>query len=164
MNDQFYDIVDSQGNVVETAEEQRLAALQEASDTVDPVTDQAKEVVMEQAPKQLTIADIRKLNKVYVTVQCPIVAKCGHRLNLNTPPRHRNCESCWFAWLNEHGELVKTLVNTHVENPQIIVQVQGAKFLKRFRQFMSTLAAWQKQQEEANEQVESGNTGMGDGN
>jgi hypothetical protein len=93
-------------------------------------------------PKQeLTESEIRKLRKQYVTVQHPKVLVCKHTLDLSRQPKHRNCQHCWWAWLNNHGEIVQQLDEMHTSGQDaLIIQLQGEKFFKRFLQFMSTVA------------------------
>jgi hypothetical protein len=102
------------------------------------------------APKELTEADMRKLRKQYVTIQLPKVIACKHRLDLSRQPRHRNCEHCWWAWFNNHGEIVQQLDEMHTSGQDdVIIQLQGSKFFKRWLQFMSTVANFKLQQEAA---------------
>lgn len=194
---EFYDIVDSQGNIIETAEQQRLASLKprtlgamdhdecapwcdhnpnnhtekcedsfcdgwkcwekeglvrtnvetkeqrQAAQLTSATLPEETPAVLD--PKPLTDFDLRKLRKLYVTVQHPKVKACGHRLDMGRQPTHRNCESCWFAWFNEHGQIVQQLdemLQTHGE--ELIVKLQGKKFLHRWLQFMSTVAQWKQ--------------------
>lgn len=133
-SEQFYDVVDSTGEVVETAEQQQAA------------------IPLEREHVEPTPGELKKLRKQYVTIQHPRVVACQHRLDLSRQPRHRNCQSCWFAWLNEHGEIVQQLDEMHTSgNDAIIIQLQGSKFFKRWLQFMATVAQWKQQ--EQNEQV-----------
>jgi hypothetical protein len=142
MNEQFYDVVDSEGNVVETAEQQAKEA------TGDVLVVDAFE-----KPKEITPFEIRKLNKLYVTFKHPKVIACEHRLDLSKQPQHRNCEHCWMAWFQNHGEIVQQLDEMYQNHGEkLIVQLQGKKFYHRWRQFMSTVAQWQ-QVGEVNEQV-----------
>jgi len=138
---EFYDVVDSEGNVVETAEEQRI----EANENV-PV-----EIPLERPKPQLSPGEIKKLRKQYVTRRLPKVNICGHRLDLGSQPRHRNCQYCWFAWFQNHGEIVQQLDEMFVaDGGKLIIQLQGTKFFQRWRMFMATVAQWKKQMEEAN--------------
>lgn len=151
MSEQFYDVVDSSGNVVETAEEQKAQI--EAASTVVEVPEGIP--LVQEQPK-LTEDEIKKLRKQYITVQHPRVIGCKHRLDLSRQPRHRNCQTCWFAWFNNHGEVVQQLDEMHTAGGDtLIVQLQGKKFLHRWRQFMATVAQWQKVGEvtETNEQT-----------
>ncbi len=119
---QFYDVVDSDGTVIETAEEQH--------------------------PKPKPI-DIRRARKQYVTVQHPRVIPCGHKLDLSRKPIHINCPSCVFAWFQNHGEICQQLDEMYnVHGPDSIIQLQGIKFYKQWRKFMATVAQWKKTEEE----------------
>ena len=136
-NEKTYDIIDSEGNLVEKA------------DFKDAITEEGKELVVGSAEKQLTEGDVKKLHKLYTTCRHPVVLACKHRLDLHVQPRHRNCEHCWFAFFNQHGELVQQLDEMHTEgNDSVIVALQGVKFLHRWRQFMSTIAKWKEENEE----------------
>jgi len=93
----------------------------------------------------ITPGELKRVNKQFVTVQHPRVIGCQHRLDLSRQPRHRNCETCWFAWFQNHGEVVQQLDEMHVaEGDDLIEQLQGKKFLHRWRQFMSTIASWKE--------------------
>jgi hypothetical protein len=75
-------------------------------------------------------------------------------LDLSRQPKHRNCESCWFAWFQNHGEIVQQLDEMHMaDGDALIIQLQGEKFYHRWRQFMATVAQWQQTQTETNEQA-----------
>lgn len=105
----------------------------------EPVT------LIEGPQKVLTPIEIRKLRKLCVTRHLPKVKGCGHKLDLEFQPTKRNCEFCWFAWFQNHGEICKQLNEMHTAGADnIIIELQGKKFLHRYLQFMSTLAQWQK--------------------
>jgi len=150
MSDQFYDVVDSEGNVVETAQEQEhasnLAPLVEEGaqpDSYSGYVDGGDGFKIDHENKRVyvTAGELKKAHKLYVTIQHPKVIACGHRLDLSRPPRHRGCENCWFAWFNNHGEIVQQLDEMHVAGgDDIIVRLQGKKFLHRWKQFMATVA------------------------
>ncbi len=100
---------------------------------------------------ELSIGERKELNKKFVTCQLPRVVACGHRLDLSRQPRHRNCETCWYAWFNSHGEVVQQLdemLQTEQHGETLIVQLQGKKFMHRWRQFMSTVASWKPETNE----------------
>jgi hypothetical protein len=138
---EFYDVVDPEGNVVETAE-QAKAQVDEGQAALTP------------APK-LSEGDLKRLRKMYITKNHPRVVACGHVLDLSRQPRHRNCEHCWFAFFNQHGEVVQQLDEMHtLGKDNEIIELQGIKFYHRWRQFMATVAQWK----EANETVETGNS------
>lgn len=156
MAEQFYDIVDSEGNVVETAAEQK-AQIEAASVVVEGNHDNVMVVDSIGDPKkELTEGEIKKLRKQYITVQHPKVVGCKHRLDLSRQPRHRNCQTCWFAWFNNHGEIVQQLDEMHTASGDaVIVQLQGKKFYHRWRQFMATVAQWKQVGEVKNEPVDN---------
>ncbi len=112
------------------------------------------------APKpEPTIGEIKKARKLYWTVSHPKVVACEHRLDLTRQPAHRNCQHCWFAWFNEHGEIVQQLDEMFVTGPSgvdMIIQLQGIKFYKMWRKFMSTIAKW-KEEADANSERENNN-------
>lgn len=118
MNDtpQFYDVVDSDGNIVDTAAEQQPLPI-----------------------------DIRKARKQYVTIHRPRVTPCDHKLDLSRKPVHINCPSCVFAWFQNHGEICQQLDEMYnLHGPDSIIQLQGIKFYKQWRKFMSTVAQWKQ--------------------
>lgn len=106
-------------------------------------------IIADEDKPKLTKAEIKRLRRQFVTVNLPRVASCGHRYRADRQPRHRNCEECWMAWLNAHGELVQTTDELHNTEGGVamIIQLQGTKFLKMFRRFMSTVAGMKKAQE-----------------
>jgi hypothetical protein len=118
-----------------TKEELEQAANQLVVDSIDPT-------------KKLTPLEIRKLRKQYVTVKLPRVSPCNHRLDLSRQPRNRNCQMCWFAWFQNHGEIVQQLDEMFQEHgANLIISLQGQKFYHRWRQFMATIAQWKAYQE-----------------
>lgn len=120
MTEQFYDVYDENGNLVEAA---------------------PKEIPLQRERKELNEGEKRKLRKLYVTVQHPKVSGCGHRLDMQRTPVHINCESCLFAWFNNHGEIVQQLDEMHIAGgDKMIIQLWGKKFYHRWRQFMATVA------------------------
>jgi hypothetical protein len=134
---EFYDVVDSEGNVIETAAQQEAAAKTGVEELPGITIDHDK--------KKITLGDIKKLNKLYTTVQHPRVKACMHRLDLSRQPRHRNCETCWFAFFQNHGEVVQQLDEMHnLGKTDEIIMLQGIKFYKMWRRFMATVAQWQQ--------------------
>jgi hypothetical protein len=129
------------------------------ADIVEPLADEPVEIpinepttiIADEKPK-LTRSEIKKLRRQFVTVIHPRVAGCMHRYTPDRQPRHRNCEHCWFAFFQNHGNLVQTTDELHSTEGgiQMIVDLQGIKFLRRFRQFMATVAQWKAAQEQAN--------------
>lgn len=98
-------------------------------------------IIADDKPK-LSNSEIRKLRRKFMTVIHPRVEACGHKYVAERQPRHRNCPHCWFAWFQNHGELVQTTDELHNTDGgiQMIMDLQGSKFLKMFRRFMSTIA------------------------
>lgn len=71
---------------------------------------------------------------------------CGHKLVAGQPPRHRNCQACWFTFFQVHGELTQAVDEAYNANgtevgKALITQLRGVKFFKNFLRFMSTVAA-----------------------
>jgi len=114
---------------------------------IDPRKDSYTEVVTtipNPEAKLPTAGEYKLLRKQYVTIQHPRVVACQHRLDLHRQPRHRNCDTCWLAWFQNHEEVVKQLDEMFTEHgAPLIVQLQGKKFYHRWRQFMATIAQWQ---------------------
>lgn len=106
------------------------------------VVDAALDAPANLQPKTtITKTQIGKANKAMVTIQCPVVSACGHKFDPSRQPRHRNCQSCWFTWLNEHGELVQTAEECYVnEGPEVLTQLQGKVFTHNLLKFLSTVA------------------------
>jgi hypothetical protein len=142
----FYDVVDYKGNVIETAEEQARHYIEGGNrESAVIAIETNKEIPLERQQPELTPGEIKKLRKKYITVQHPKVVVCQHRLDLNKQPVHRNCQSCWFAWFQNHGEIVQQLDEMFVaDGEQLIIQLQGKKFYHRWRQFMATIAQWKQ--------------------
>lgn len=105
---------------------------------------------------KITLSDIKKFNKIYVTVQHPRVKECGHRFDEFHEPRH-NCEFCWFAFFNTHGDLVKTVDEIfHKENGiHVLTALKGKKFVRNFTKFMSTVAQWKIEADKMKEQKDN---------
>ena len=84
----------------------------------------------------------------------PRAKACGHRLHPMFQPRMRNCEACWYAWFDFHKDIVSQLDELHRSGQDdLIVKLQGKKFLHRWRQYMSTIARLTVEQEQANEPI-----------
>jgi hypothetical protein len=101
------------------------------------------------AEKVPGLSDYKNMMRQFFTVRRQRVAECGHRYNEMTQPRN-NCEHCWFAFLNTHGDMVKIADEIFVkENGKAyLTQLQGAKFVKMFCRFMSTIARWKAENDE----------------
>lgn len=90
--------------------------------------------------------------KGYYRVVKPIrytrLPACGHRFDPNREPRFNNCESCWFAFFQTHGELTQTADELFQKHGiDAIRQIRGKKFAENWLKFMATLAQWKQQME-----------------
>lgn len=102
-----------------------------------PVTvDDANAEAAGTAKKPLTRKEWKNLMRLYFTVRRPVVEGCGHKIEVERPPKN-NCEVCWFAWFNNHGEIVQSTLQA---DKRFVVQIFGEKFLKMFNRFMATVA------------------------
>ena len=88
-----------------------------------------------------------------------ILLTCGHKMDLQNEPR-TNCETCWWEWLNNHSTLVQTAHEFYQQyGKERLVAMRGARFVKMWLRFMSTVAHMleeQKAQEAANGNSEQG--------
>lgn len=83
------------------------------------------------------------------------VLDCGHSYrHYDEFLKNVNCQRCLFVWFNAHGELVQATEQAYQEDPRIIVQTRGKKFLHRFLQFLSTVANMKKLEQEIQEAKE----------
>ena len=94
---------------------------------------------------------------------------CKHKFVHGSEPRHRNCESCWFAFFQIHGEITQLADEIHSKHGLPgLRQLKGPKFAKNFTKFMATLAVWKKATEEAkqnaNTEESAGGTSGSGGN
>jgi hypothetical protein len=118
-------------------------------------------------PKQITQKQFRELRGKYFTVRHPRVKDCGHHQDQINEPTFRNCEYCWFAFLETHPELVKVVDEAYVEHGAAFIdKMRGVKFRKMFCRYMATKLKLQKEKE-TNDQTgkvqSSGSLGEGDG-
>ena len=89
------------------------------------------------------LSDYKNYMRQFFTVRRQRVVECGHKYNEMVQPR-TNCEHCWFAFLNTHGDMVKIADEIFVKENgrELLTRLQGAKFVKMFTRFMSTIARW----------------------
>ena len=67
------------------------------------------------------------------------VAVCGHKVDRINQPK-RNCHVCWWAFFQTHEMLVKTAHEFYQQfGKERLVALRGAKFVKYFHMFMSTV-------------------------
>ena len=88
---------------------------------------------------------------------------CHHKFVPGAEPRHRNCESCWFAFFQIHGEIVQAADEVHSKyGISGLAQLRGQKFAQNFTKFMATVAVWKKAMEEAKEKNDTTQESAGD--
>ena len=87
-----------------------------------------------------------------------ILLTCGHKMDLQNEPR-TNCETCWWEWLNNHSTLVQTAHEFYQQyGKERLVAMRGARFVKMWLRFMSTVAHMieeQKKQEKQDGEIEN---------
>lgn len=102
----------------------------------------------------ITKAEYKKGMREQYTAKHNINPTCGHKVVVGHEPRHRNCEACWFAYFQIHGQITKIadeIFQKHgaVEGGKIITDLKGKKFFENFTRFMSTVAKWKADMEAA---------------
>jgi len=99
--------------------------------------------------KPLTERQFRQLRNLYFTVRHTLVKECGHKIDMINEPRHRNCETCYWAWFSAHGELVQVADRALQEQGKsFLVKMRGRHFYEMFVRYMSTLARFKKEQDD----------------
>lgn len=119
----------------------------------------------------ITRGEYKDAMRKQFTVRRPSVPACGHRFAHSSEPRHSNCESCWFAFFQVHGELTQACDEVFKKFGEAgLRQLRGPKFTKNYLRFMSTLAQWkaaadaaEAASKEANGTERTGGTGIGSG-
>jgi hypothetical protein len=103
---------------------------------------------VELQPKEITLSDYKKYMHDFFTRRLKRVSECGHRFDEEREPR-TNCEWCWFAYLNMHGDMVKTAHQCFSdEGRDVLERIRGKKFTKFFIRFMATVAEFVAHQKE----------------
>lgn len=98
--------------------------------------------------KGISRKEYGEIRRQQITRVCQKVPMCGHKFVPGAQPRHRNCEACWFAFFNVHGELTQSIEELYAKHgKQPVVTLLGPKVLKNFLKFMSTVAAFKASQE-----------------
>lgn len=111
-------------------------------------------------PEQMTLRQFRALRGKYFTIRHKRMEPCGHRLDQVTEPRN-NCEYCWFAFFQTHGELVQTADKAAMEQGiDFLDRMRGVKWRKMFLRFMSTVAMFKKEMEDAKAKENDGQAGQ----
>jgi hypothetical protein len=86
------------------------------------------------------------------------VAVCGHKVDRINQPK-RNCHVCWWAFFQTHEMLVKTAHEFYQQfGKERLVALRGAKFVKYFHMFMSTVQHLLEQQKLEQEAEKTGQT------
>ena len=103
-----------------------------------------KEVDGEQV--EISRGEFKEDRRMHLTVRHRSISRCGHRFNPSQEPRHRNCEMCWFAYLNVNGPIVQTCDEIMSKfGIKGLVQIRGKKCAKNFLKFVSTVAQWKRE-------------------
>ena len=91
-------------------------------------------------PPKLTEPLMRQLRGKYFTVKHPRLETCGHKYDPINEPRHRNCENCWFQFLNTHPQLVETADQFfRTQGKKAMIGMRGEHFVKMFVRYMATV-------------------------
>jgi hypothetical protein len=98
---------------------------------------------------KLTERQFCELRGKYFTVRHYTVPDCGHKIDVINEPTFRNCQYCWFTWLESHPELVKTADEAYIEHGAAFIdKLRGKKFRVMFTRFMATKLAMKKEMDE----------------
>jgi hypothetical protein len=129
---------------------------------VAPSTFAAAEAAHEQERKDAAFAklprqqQLRALRGQFFTVKHVLLTDCGHRLDVINEPRHRNCDNCWFAWLNMHPTLIDTVHEAWQQHgKELVIKLRGKHFTKMFGRFMATVVEAAQEGKLIHEQKES---------
>lgn len=142
-------VTDQAGEASSTVAETPNGDISESNRAVTPVIQAAPPL-----PEQMTLRQFKALRGKYFTVRHKRMEPCGHRLDQVTEPRN-NCEFCWFAFFQTHGELVQTADKAAMEQGiDFLDKMRGVKWRKMFLRFMSTVAMFKKEMEAAKEKDE----------
>jgi hypothetical protein len=96
----------------------------------------------------ITRSEYKKHQHDHVTVKHQVVQPCGHKFVQGEEPRHRNCQSCWFAFFQVNGEITKRADEVFQEHGvNGLHQLTTPKFVKHFLVFMGALAQWKAMNE-----------------
>ena len=110
---------------------------------------------------KLTERQFRELRNRYFTIRHIRVPDCGHKADSINEPTHRNCEYCWFFFLESHPDLVKVADEAYVEHGAAFIdKLRGRKFRVMFTRFMATKLALKKEMDERNESTQSDRTDL----
>ena len=107
-----------------------------------------------QVEKVPGLSEYKRMMRQFFTVEHKRVKACGHKFTGQEP--RTNCQYCWFAYFNEHGEFTKSLDELwrSPNGKQMMPALRGAKFTKMFLRFMSTVASWKAADEKGSNGAE----------
>lgn len=106
--------------------------------------------------KELTKTEYKDAMRKEFTLRRPRPT-CGHRFAPGAEPQHRNCEACWFAFFQTHGELTQACDEVFANYGEAgLRQLRGPKFTKNYLKFMATLAHLKQMMEAQNGERISG--------
>jgi hypothetical protein len=108
-----------------------------------PITEtefRAMAALSQSALKTMTPKQWKEAMRAWFTVRRARVEPCGHKYDPDRDPRH-NCENCWFAYFNNHKEMVEIANECFTQHGKSGLSViRGERFTKNFVQFMATVA------------------------
>jgi hypothetical protein len=129
-------------------------------------------------PPQMTRKVWKQMMRTYFTIRRGKAQPCGHKLSsINVPnekgeatvfitsdPR-KNCDSCWWTYFNTNGQMTQIADECFREaGRDVLERSRGKRFVKYFLRFMSTIARFQKESQDAvqrnTEGTESQATGL----
>jgi hypothetical protein len=111
----------------------------------------------------VTPQTMRQLRGQYFTVRHIPLADCGHKMDVINEPRHRNCENCWWQWLNFHPQLVQTVNEAWQEHGKaFVIRLRGEHFAKMFGRYMASVRHFMEEEKRnGNDRQAAGTEGGG---
>lgn len=127
--------------------------------------EKATSIEAAQPPKELTLSEYKNAMRMFFTYRHQAnVDACGHAFHQGREPRHRNCDYCWFAFFQVHGEVTQTADEVfQKEGREMLVQLKGKKFTEMFVRFMATLAQYQRDEQLKIQESNANSTGLIEG-
>ena len=84
-----------------------------------------------------TEREIREWRARHWTVRHAAVVACGHKLEDGHPPKHVNCEHCWYALFETTPEGVASVHDMLLKGgTQAVIAVHGKKFTEQFGKYL----------------------------
>ena len=103
----------------------------------------------EQTQQPISEAQLRALRGQYFTVRHIPLTDCGHKMDVINEPRHRNCQNCFWQWMNFHPKLVETVDEAWREHGKaFVIRLRGKWFATMYARYMATVIEFKKQEEE----------------